>query len=213
MRVAAVQSRVAATAVSWPIEPLPTSAFSAFHDGSYWCSKCPRRGVQSTKGLMRHITHHHTGWVMDEDTRALFMAIERVTCSTPSFGGLPRSGARVCNRCGQATQARHRAVGDIGMGPLGAPGAAAGVAGAEDGTAAPMPGSRVEFPQLQLPTNFTQRIRQLLANTLLHIPFQLPPAHDRRYSAVLAGRAWPVAASTLRYLRRGVRSSCWPRFL
>ena len=46
----------------------------------------------------------------------------------------------------------------------------AGVAGAEESTASPMPGARVELPQLQLPSNFTQRIRLLAANTLLHIP-------------------------------------------
>ena len=56
--MAAVQSRVAAPVVSGPRAPPPTSAFSAFHDGSYWCSKCPRRGFQSAKGLMMHITRH-----------------------------------------------------------------------------------------------------------------------------------------------------------
>ena len=80
----------------WPKDPLlspPTSVFSAFHDGSYWCSKCPRSGFQSAKGLMRHITHHHPDSVVDEDIRALFVAIERATRSTPSCGGLRRSGA------------------------------------------------------------------------------------------------------------------------
>ena len=56
------------------------------------------------------------------------------------------------------------------MWSLGAPTAAAGVAGVEDDTAAPIPGARVELPQLQLPTDFTQRIRLLPANNLLHIP-------------------------------------------
>ena len=93
------------------------------------------------------------------------MAIER-GCSTPSCG---RSGARVCDRCGHATQARPPAVGDIIMELLGAPTAAAGVAGVEDGTAAPIPGARVELPQLQLRTDCTQRIRLLPPNTLLHI--------------------------------------------
>ena len=55
---------------------------------------------------MKHITHYHAGSAVDEDTCALIVAIERVTCSTPSFGGLRRSGARVCKRCGQATLAR-----------------------------------------------------------------------------------------------------------
>ena len=78
----------------------------------------PRRGFQSSKGLMRHITHHHTGSVVDEDTCAPFVAIERVTCSTPSCGGFRRSGAKVCNRRGQATPARPPAVGDIIMDPV-----------------------------------------------------------------------------------------------
>ena len=66
-----------------------------FTVSSYFCSKCPRRGFQSAKGLMRYITHHHTGSVVDEDTCALFVAIKRVTCSTPSCGGLRRSGESV----------------------------------------------------------------------------------------------------------------------
>ena len=39
----------------------------------------------------------------------------------PPVGGLRRMGARVCNRCGQASQARPPRVGDVIMGPLGAP--------------------------------------------------------------------------------------------
>ena len=78
---------------SWPP---PTSAFSAIQDGSFWCSKCLRRGCQSAKGLVRHITHHHTGSVVDEDTRAPFVAIERVTCSTPSCGLQGRLRRTVC---------------------------------------------------------------------------------------------------------------------
>ena len=68
------------------------------------------------RALVRHITHHHTSSFVDEDTCALFLAIERVTCSTPSCGGIRRSGARVCSRCGQATQPLPPAVGDIIMG-------------------------------------------------------------------------------------------------
>ena len=155
-RIAAVQSRVAA------------GSKVPFHDGSYWCSKCPRRGFQSAEGLMRHITHLHTGSVVDEDTCALLEAIERVTCSTPSCGGLRRSGARLCNRCGMATPARPPAVDDLIMGAFGAPTAEAGAAGAEENDTPPIPTARVELPSLQLPENFTQRIRSLPANTLLH---------------------------------------------
>ena len=94
-RLAAVQSRVAAPVVSELRAPPPPSAFESFHDVSYWCSKCLRRGFQSAKGLTRHITHHDTGSIVNKNTSALFTAIERVTCSTPSCGGLRRSGASV----------------------------------------------------------------------------------------------------------------------
>ena len=120
-RIAAVQSRVAAPAVSDPRPPPPVPAFSPFRDGHYWCSKCPRKGFTTIPGFMRHITHQHAGSTVDESTSSLFIAIERVTCTTPACGGLRRMCARVCNRCGQASQARPYQVGDIIMGPLGAP--------------------------------------------------------------------------------------------
>ena len=86
-RIAAVQSRVAALVVSGPRAPAPTPAFSPFHDGSYWCTKCPRRWFRSVQELVRHTTHCHEGSAVD-DTCALFVAIARVTCATPSCGGL-----------------------------------------------------------------------------------------------------------------------------
>ena len=175
-RIAAVQSRVAA------------GSLVPFHDGSYWCSKCPRRGFQSAKGLMRHITHLHTGSVVDEDTCALLEAIERVTCSTPSCGGLRRSGARLCSRCGMATPARPPAVDDLIMGAFGAPTAEAGAAGAEENDTPPIPTARVELPWLQLPENFTQRIRSLPANTLLH-RFGISSSVPRRSASFFA---WPA---------------------
>ena len=105
-RIAAVQSRVAAPVVSDPRPPPPVPAFSPFRDGHYWCSKCPRKGFTTIPGLMRHVTHQHAGSTVDEATCSLFTAIERVTCTAPACGGPRRVGARVCNRCGQASQAR-----------------------------------------------------------------------------------------------------------
>ena len=116
-----------------------------------------------------------------------------------SCGCLRRSGARVCNRCGQATQARPPAVGDTIMERLGAPTAAAGVAGA----------THAWCTRLQFPTNFTQRIRLLPANTLLHIPSS---CRLRSRPQRGAGKAWPMEATTSRHWRRGARSSCWPRY-
>ena len=56
------------------------------------------------------------------------------------------------------------------MVPLGTSTATISEVGAEDQDALSAPGLHVEFPSLNLPPDFTQRIRSLLANTLLHIP-------------------------------------------
>ena len=110
-RIAAAQSRVAAPVLSDPRPPPSAPVFSPFRDGHYWCSKCPRRGFTTIPGLMRHVTHQHAGSSVDEATCSLFAAIERVTCTAPGCGGLRRMGARICNRCGQASQARPPKVG------------------------------------------------------------------------------------------------------
>ena len=117
-RIAAVQSRVATPIISNHKNPTTYPAFSPFRDGHYRCSKCPRKGFTAIPGLMRHVTHQHAGSTVDEATCSLFTAIERVTCTAPACGGLRRVGARVCNRCGQASQARPPRVGDIIMAPL-----------------------------------------------------------------------------------------------
>ena len=144
-------------------------AFSPFRDGHYWCSKCPRKGFTTIPGLMRHITHQHAGSTVDEATCSLFTAIERVTCTAPACGGLRRVGVRVCNRCGQASQARPPRVGDIIMGPLGAP-----VSGEDttmvDADVNVTPSLTVDLPPVDLPGDFTQRIRALPSNTMLHVP-------------------------------------------
>ena len=159
-RIAAVQSRVAAPTPSDPRPPPPVPAFSPFRDGHHWCSKCPRRGFTTIPGLMRHITHQHADSIVDDSTCALFTAIERVTCTAPACGGLRRVGARVCNRCGQASQARPPQVGDVIQGPLGAPvnGEDANMVDAEVNTT---PSLVVDLPAVDLPCDFTQRIRAL----------------------------------------------------
>ena len=144
-------------------------AFSPFRDGHSWCSKCPRKGFTTIPGLMRHVTHQHAGSTVDEATCSLFTAIERVTCTAPARGGLRRVGARVCNRCGQASQARPLRVGDTIMGPLGAP-----VSGEDttmvDADVNVTPSLTVDLPPVDLPGDFTQRIRALPSSTILHVP-------------------------------------------
>ena len=81
---------------------------------------------------MRHVTCQHAGSTVDEPTSALFVAIERVTHSTPSCGGLRRAGARVCNRCGQARPAPSPVVGDVIMARLDASIGAVNKASAEE---------------------------------------------------------------------------------
>ena len=115
---------------------------------------------------MRHVTHQHAGSTVDEATCSLFTAIERVTSTTPTSDDLRHAGARVCNRCGQASQARPPRVGDIIMGPLGAP-----VSGEDttmvDADVNVTPSLTVDLPPVDLPGDFTQRIR---AHTILHVP-------------------------------------------
>ena len=118
-RIAAAQSRVAAPTLSDPHPPPPRPTFSPHIDKHYWCSKCPRRGFTTIPGLMRHFTTQHTGTQVDEPTRALLVAVERVTCTDSTCGGFRRAGARTCNKCSQPTPARPPAVGDCIMGPLG----------------------------------------------------------------------------------------------
>ena len=87
----------------------------------------------------------------------------------PACGGLRRLGARVCNRCGQASQARPPQVGDTIMGPLGAPASAEDTI-MVDADAAVTPSLNVDLPLVDLPSDFTQRIRALPSNTVLHVP-------------------------------------------
>ena len=125
----------------------PFSHAWLLRDGHYWCSKCPRRGFTTIPGLMHHVTHQHAGSSVDEATCSLFAAIERVTCTAPACGGLRRMGARVCNRCGQASQARPPRVGDVIMGPLGAPASREDVVMA-DVEAPATPSLTVDLPSL-----------------------------------------------------------------
>ena len=81
----------------------------------------PRRRFKSVPGLVKHITYHHAGSAVDEDTCALFVAIERVT----TIGSESLQSVR-------ASHPSSPAVGDTIMEPLAAPTADAGEACAED---------------------------------------------------------------------------------
>ena len=96
---------------------------------------------------MRHVTCQRAGSTVDEPTCALFVAIERVTCSTPSCGGLrPRESAIAVVR-----PAWHSP-------PLSA-----------TFSAPSAPDLLVGLPPVNLP-DFTQRMRSLPANTMLRVP-------------------------------------------
>ena len=74
-----------------------------------------------------------------------------------------------CNRCGQASQARPPRVGDVIMGPLGA-----SVSGEDtvmaDAEVNVTPSLTVDLPPVVLQADFTERIRALPSNTILHVP-------------------------------------------
>ena len=66
-------------AVSGPRAPSPSPAFPPFCDGYYFAR---------TSDPIRHFTHQHAGSTVDEPTCSVFVAIQRVTCTTLTSGGL-----------------------------------------------------------------------------------------------------------------------------
>ena len=149
---------------------------------------------------------------VDEATCSLFAAIERVTCTAPACGGLRRMGARICNRCGQASQARPPRVGDVIMGPLGAPSSQRGRGYGRCRSPLPRLASLSISPLLTSPTGFTQRIRALPSSTDSTRPRQLSPAHDQR-GGTIVGTAWLRDGMTTLSWRKAAPSSCCPRCL
>ena len=189
-RLVAVQSRVAAPVVS---VAQSATADLRFCGSSTMVHTGAASASESAKGLLRHITHHLTGSVVDDDTCALFTAIERVTCSTPSCGGLRRSGARVCDRCGLATPARPPAVGYfimarprpplVWLAPRMAPlHTIPGVHIKPHPPAARTDGLHPEDPFV----------------TGQHLAPSSPSSYDRGLCAVIVATAWPTAATTSR---------------
>ena len=164
-RAAARRSAVAApTPADVPPPPTPP-AVSPFRDGFYWCTKCSQRGFRSVPGLMNHFTRMHAGETVDEPTRALLTAVDRVTCTSDICGGFRRAGARSCNRCAQPTDARPPAVGDLLPVPrgstLGAPAAQADDDGSAGQDTTAETGGQHDLPRITLPSNFVRRVRSL----------------------------------------------------
>ena len=125
---------------------------------------------------MNHMTRTHVGDIVDESTRALLVAVERVTCIDSTCCGFRRSGSRKCNRCNQTTSTRPPAVGDI-MPGTGTSGTPLGAQNADSDTATPTTSTdstdvdtQHDLPRRTLPRDFVRRIRVLLAHTLLRIP-------------------------------------------
>ena len=141
---------------------------SPFRHGHFWCSKCSSRGFRNVPGLMRHITTMHGGEVVDQPTRDLLVAIERVTCVDSRCGGFRRVGARCCNKCSQPTHVRPPQIGDVIPGPLSVLPNIDPLMDTSSSTAeASTPVAR--DAELALPSDFCDRVRKLPSNTLLHI--------------------------------------------
>ena len=158
-----------------PPPPVPRAGlFGA--DGSIGCPLCPRyRTRGSTRGLTRHIYCAHAGRALDEGASALLCAIGRGVCPEPtckifrSFGGGP------CYRCRTSDPPRALVVGDR------VPSTAVG----EIDHIAPVPHRQQlepEVPEGALPDDFLERVRQLGAQTILHIPM----AFRSRAAAIMA---------------------------
>ena len=81
--VAAVQSRVVAPVVSGPRAHPPTLQPSRPSVTAATGAASARGEASHIPSLMRHFTHQHAGSIVDEPTCSSFVAIGRVTCTTP----------------------------------------------------------------------------------------------------------------------------------
>ena len=109
--------------------------------------------------------------VVDENTRALLVAIERVTCANPACRGFRRAGTRTCNRCLQGTDVRPPRIGDIIPGPASAYGHTSDQPAVDASAPSTVPEHTASaFEALALPGDFSRRVRKLPCHTLLHIP-------------------------------------------
>ena len=142
--------------------------FSPFESGACHCPWCPAASFSTPSGFMRHLTCMHEGTAINESMRGLLVALDRAACSAPGCGCLRRVGTRQCHRCGESHSLRPIAIGNSipgGRGialrgdpmpaPVHAPEAAPGAQGAAD---------------IVLPDSFTERVRRIPCNTIVHIP-------------------------------------------
>jgi hypothetical protein len=153
-----------------PPQPAPATVPAVFENGVVSCPCCTGSGVAyaGVPALMRHITRSHQGTTLTEGAASTLRLLERGVCCNSACGGFRRLGVRQCNRCGQSTSVRPPAAGDVVPGTLGTRGAASQ---SQQSTQAPPPSQhQPSQSDVQLPADFTRRVRALPPQTLVHTP-------------------------------------------
>lgn len=151
-----------------PSQP-PDAPPGPFATGLCHCPWCPGACFATPGAFMTHVTRMHEGTLIDGPMLQILRGIERAVCSAEACRGIRRIGMRQCHRCNTAIGMRPLVLGDIipgGRGvplrerPVEPPASVGDTAGDAHGTEG----------DVVLPERFTERVRLLSSDTLVHIP-------------------------------------------
>ena len=141
---------------------------------------------------MRHLTTKHCGATVDDAMLGTLRRVDRAVCTVPACGGINRIGSRQCVRRGRGTTLRPLQVGDVIPGTL-----ASGVSirsaqvSTETGVESPerTQAEPDSLPDVDLPGDWTMRVRRLPCRTRVHVPVAFRMRHTRAWSQTLEGMA------------------------
>ena len=131
------------------------------------CPWCSDASFADAPAFMRHLSSRHAGRQVDQEMVNLLWALARGVCCDAACLGFRRVGTRQCHSCG-ATMRPPR-VGDTVQGPQGTPAQGPQNAPSSSPAAAPS-ASATPVQDAALLADFTNRVRLLQPNTLVHIP-------------------------------------------
>eukprot|EP00973_Karenia_brevis_P080553 11176207-Karenia_brevis.AAC.1 len=140
---------------------------------------------------MRHMTGQHEGAAIDEAMLTVLRGIDRAVCTGDSCRCIRRIGTRQCHRCNESRPLRPLVLGDIIPGGRGVPLRTQPTQPPtqQDNGANAM---RTVEGDIVLPVGFSERVRRVPPNTLVHIPVP-----QRLRMAKIATSCWEGMAAGL----------------
>ena len=163
---------------------------TAFVNGFVQCPQCDAARFSSARGLMAHFTAKHTGEAISSDGIRVLQLLDRAVCTVPQCGGINRVGSRRCNRCFKSAPLRALQDGDIIPGVLtsGEPVSSQTAPARELASSSNAP-AQTQPATVQLPADWTERVRALPATSKLHVPVQFRARHAAAWNECLEGMA------------------------